>query len=193
MIESRLGLSSSTMSFHLRKLEVAGLVSKSQAQYYTLYALRPEQLAASLGELVHLAPVDARAAKEQRRVRQYREQVVIGAVAEVLRDAPGAGQHVAVGKADALRPAGRTGCVQDRHQIGVDAPVHGAALAIAEQYLDQVAEQQYALLRRQLKVSEEELADAKTQREFGFNEREVDYMQEHGWKNMPRLRRSLPT
>lgn len=35
--------------------------------------------------------------------------------------------------------------------------------------------------------SEEELADAKTQREFGFNEREVAFMQEHGWKEISRL------
>ncbi|MFO1483768.1 MAG: NAD(P)/FAD-dependent oxidoreductase [Verrucomicrobiaceae bacterium] len=35
--------------------------------------------------------------------------------------------------------------------------------------------------------TEEELADAKTQREFGFNEREVAFMQEHGWKEMSRL------
>lgn len=35
--------------------------------------------------------------------------------------------------------------------------------------------------------SEKELADAKTQREFGFNEREVAFMQEHGWKEMSRL------
>ena len=35
--------------------------------------------------------------------------------------------------------------------------------------------------------TEEELADAKTQREFGFNEREVAFMQEHGWTEMSRL------
>ena len=35
--------------------------------------------------------------------------------------------------------------------------------------------------------TEEELADARTQREFGFNEREVAFMQEHGWKEMSRL------
>jgi len=35
--------------------------------------------------------------------------------------------------------------------------------------------------------TEEELADAKTQREFGFNEREVAFMQEHGWKEISRL------
>lgn len=44
----------------------------------------------------------------------------------------------------------------------------------------------YANVRGQWRT-EEELADAKIQREFGFNEREVAYMQEHGWKNMPRL------
>jgi monoamine oxidase len=35
--------------------------------------------------------------------------------------------------------------------------------------------------------TEEELADARTQREFGFNEREVAFMQEHGWKELSRL------
>ncbi len=45
-------------------------------------------------------------------------------------------------------------------QMDPEVPGRDIALAIAEQYLDQVAEQQYALLRRQLKVSEEELADA---------------------------------
>ena len=35
--------------------------------------------------------------------------------------------------------------------------------------------------------TEAELADAATQRGFGFNEREVAFMQEHGWKEMSRL------
>ena len=35
--------------------------------------------------------------------------------------------------------------------------------------------------------AEAELADAKTQREFGFSEREIAYMQEHGWSELPRL------
>jgi len=45
-------------------------------------------------------------------------------------------------------------------QMDPEVPGRDIALAIAEQCLDQVAEQQYALIRRQLKVSEEELADA---------------------------------
>lgn len=44
----------------------------------------------------------------------------------------------------------------------------------------------YANVRGQWRT-EEELADAKTQREFGFNEREVAFMQEHGWKEISRL------
>lgn len=44
----------------------------------------------------------------------------------------------------------------------------------------------YRMIRGKWRT-EEELADVKTQREFGFNEREVAYMQEHGWTEMPRL------
>jgi monoamine oxidase len=35
--------------------------------------------------------------------------------------------------------------------------------------------------------TDEDLANAKLQREFGFNEREVSYMQEHGYKEVQRL------
>lgn len=42
-------------------------------------------------------------------------------------------------------------------QLDPDTPGRDTALAIAAGYLDQVAEQQYALLRRQLRVTEEEL------------------------------------
>jgi DNA-binding transcriptional ArsR family regulator len=75
-LAQRLDIAPSTMSFHLRKLEAAQLVSKSQNQYYTVYALRPERLQASLGELVRLGPKESESQKERRRVAQYREQVV---------------------------------------------------------------------------------------------------------------------
>ncbi len=45
-------------------------------------------------------------------------------------------------------------------QLDPDTPGRDTALAIAAGYLDQVAEQQYALLRRQLRVTEEELENA---------------------------------
>jgi RNA polymerase sigma-54 factor len=45
-------------------------------------------------------------------------------------------------------------------QLDPDTPGRETAMAIAAGYLDQVAEQQYALLRRQLRVTEEELENA---------------------------------
>ncbi|HEY5754715.1 MAG TPA: RNA polymerase factor sigma-54 [Steroidobacter sp.] len=45
-------------------------------------------------------------------------------------------------------------------QLDPDTPGRETALAIAAGFLDQVAEQQYALLRRQLRVTEEELENA---------------------------------
>ena len=49
-------------------------------------------------------------------------------------------------------------CIQlQLRQLDPDTPGRETALQIAETYLDQVAEHQYSLLRRQLRVSEEEL------------------------------------
>jgi len=45
-------------------------------------------------------------------------------------------------------------------QLDPDTPGRETAIAIAANYLDQVAEQQYALLRRQLRVTEEEMENA---------------------------------
>jgi RNA polymerase sigma-54 factor len=45
-------------------------------------------------------------------------------------------------------------------QLDPDTPGRETALTIAAQYLDQVADQQYALLRRQLRVSDEEMDHA---------------------------------
>lgn len=45
-------------------------------------------------------------------------------------------------------------------QLDPDTPGRSTALAIAANYLDQVADQQYALLRRQLRVTEEEMEHA---------------------------------
>lgn len=44
IIAERLELAPSTVSFHLKKLEEAGLVKKSKDQYYTVYALKKEML-----------------------------------------------------------------------------------------------------------------------------------------------------
>ena len=41
LLAERLGLSASTLSFHMKKLEEAGLVTARKEQYYTVYALDP--------------------------------------------------------------------------------------------------------------------------------------------------------
>jgi len=52
-------------------------------------------------------------------------------------------------------------CIQlQLRQLDPDTPGRETALAIAANYLDQVADQQYALLRRQLRVSDEEMDHA---------------------------------
>ena len=68
----------------------------------------------------------------------------------------------------ALDPAGVgarsvSECIQlQLAQLAPETPGRETALKLAEQYLDQVAAQQFALLRRQLRVSEEELEQALT-------------------------------
>ena len=44
LLSQRLGLTPATISFHLKKLEEAGLVTSRPEQYYTMYALRRERL-----------------------------------------------------------------------------------------------------------------------------------------------------
>ncbi len=52
-------------------------------------------------------------------------------------------------------------CIQlQLRQLDPDTPGRETALAIAANFLDQVAEQQYSLLRRQLRVTEEEMEHA---------------------------------
>ncbi len=60
LIASRLGLTSATVSHHLKKLEEAGLVECRRTQFYMIYSLIPDALSATLAELVADAapPVD---------------------------------------------------------------------------------------------------------------------------------------
>jgi RNA polymerase sigma-54 factor len=82
---------------------------------------------------------------------------VIAGVAEVERVL----RHV-----QAMDPAGIGArsvgeCIQlQLLQLDPSTPGRDTALSIAAQYLDQVADQQYALLRRQLRVAEEEMESA---------------------------------
>ncbi len=73
-LAERLGLSASTVSFHLKKLEEAGLVTKSRDQYYVVYRADERILDKTLRELIDFesAEVD----REEERIRKYREKVV---------------------------------------------------------------------------------------------------------------------
>jgi biotin operon repressor len=73
-LAERLRLAPSTISFHLRRLEEAGLVTKSKTQYYVVYELRADLLRMSLKDFVTMPPGDD--GPEERRMRQGREKVV---------------------------------------------------------------------------------------------------------------------
>lgn len=64
----------STVSFHLKKLEEAGLVSSKKDQYYTVYSLNAQRLEQTLASIVcgDHAAIDLQAVREQ----EYREKVL---------------------------------------------------------------------------------------------------------------------
>lgn len=72
-LAERLGRAPSTVSFHLRKLDEAGLVTKRKTQYYLVYALRDDLLRLTLKELVSLPSADGAA---RRRAERARSQVM---------------------------------------------------------------------------------------------------------------------
>jgi len=73
-LSERMGLSASTVSFHLKKLEEAGLAAKSRDQYYAVYAADERLLDKTLRELVGFGNADADG--QDARMRSYREKVV---------------------------------------------------------------------------------------------------------------------
>ena len=74
LLAERLGLSASTLSFHMKKLEEAGLVTARKEQYYTVYALDPAITRLSLAELLFQ---DASAGEDAaRREAEYRRKVM---------------------------------------------------------------------------------------------------------------------
>jgi biotin operon repressor len=73
-LAERLRLAPSTISFHLRRLEEAGLVTKSKAQYYVVYELRSDLLRMSLKDFVTMPPGGD--SPEEKRARQGREKIV---------------------------------------------------------------------------------------------------------------------
>jgi biotin operon repressor len=73
LLAERLQLSAPTVSFHMKKLQAAGLVDTRREQYYTMYSLRRDVFGLSLGELVFR---DSAAGAEAVREEQYRRRVI---------------------------------------------------------------------------------------------------------------------
>lgn len=74
LIAERLGLTASTVSFHMKKLEEAGLVKSRKDQYYTVYSLNREVMRAKLSEFVTAgaSEEDVQAVREE----EYRQKVL---------------------------------------------------------------------------------------------------------------------
>lgn len=74
LLAERLGLSTSTISFHLKKLMDANIVSCKKEQYYTIYSLNEEILTMNLKDLIK----DDRNEEEilDQREERYREKVI---------------------------------------------------------------------------------------------------------------------
>lgn len=73
-LAERLHLAPSTISFHLRRLEEAHLVTKSKTQYYLIYHLRSDILQMRLRDFVSM-PADHDSA-EHKRMRKHRQKVI---------------------------------------------------------------------------------------------------------------------
>lgn len=74
LLAERVGLSTSTVSFHLKKLEDANIVSSKKEQYYTIYTLNEEILSMNLKDLI----VDSRKEEEilNEREEKYKKKII---------------------------------------------------------------------------------------------------------------------
>lgn len=74
LLAERLSLTSATVSFHMKKLEDAGVVRSRKEQYYTVYALNKDLLKHSLESIID----DGAGEDAQQRAREeaYRQKVI---------------------------------------------------------------------------------------------------------------------
>ncbi|MCK5683468.1 DUF2087 domain-containing protein [bacterium] len=73
-LSQRLNLAASTISFHLKKLEMAELISSSKEQYYTMYSMNRKLLDKKLSEILFVD--DLCLDEQERRVKMYRDKVI---------------------------------------------------------------------------------------------------------------------
>lgn len=74
LLAERLGLTAATVSFHLKKLEDAKVVTSYKDQYYTMYSLCENTLQSSIYALI--AEGFEEEAEQERREEEYRNKVV---------------------------------------------------------------------------------------------------------------------
>lgn len=74
LLSERLALAPSTVSFHLKKLEDAGIVYSKKEQYYVVYSVNKDIFKISLEELIKSDISDKTVEKE--RENQYRKKVI---------------------------------------------------------------------------------------------------------------------
>ncbi|MBO4879393.1 MAG: metalloregulator ArsR/SmtB family transcription factor [Clostridia bacterium] len=74
LLAERLELTPSTVSFHMKKLEDAGLVAARKEQYYTVYSLNREVLEKTVFEVASSEPEQVD--EQQKREEEYRRKVI---------------------------------------------------------------------------------------------------------------------
>jgi len=73
-LAARLDLAPSTVSFHLKKLESAGLISATKEQYYIIYSINDNLFGLSLRELTAFDNIEKFA--QDNRIEGYRKKVL---------------------------------------------------------------------------------------------------------------------
>ena len=76
LLAQRLGLSASTLSVHMKKLEEAGLVTSHKEQYYTVYALNAQITKLRLEDLIYSDRPEEEEDAARRREDEYRGNVL---------------------------------------------------------------------------------------------------------------------
>lgn len=74
LLSERLELAASTVSFHLKKLEDVGLVTKEKDQYYIIYSLNSDLLSKSLGDWLKGENINI--SEEDQREAAYRQKIL---------------------------------------------------------------------------------------------------------------------
>ncbi len=74
LLAERLDLTPSTVSFHMKKLEEAGLIISRKEQYYTVYSLNREVLEKTIYETAVSEPEQVD--EQQKREEEYRRKVI---------------------------------------------------------------------------------------------------------------------